>query len=192
VAHVLCNGGRHYPETVVIGIGKQSESYTPAKHHATIAKVPAYKRKPLNISSESAPPRYKAPMATDRIPIWNQEDTQYFINVSIGTPRQKFTVIFDTGSSVFGVFTKCIPTAPSYGTCTFGGGSSGDSGMLIEGAVMVLSGAVTLCIFGIFINMWVRRRHDREERLARSKVLPHLVRRGLLTPVSATCCAHKL
>jgi len=121
-------------------------------------------------------------MATDRIPIWNQEDTQYFINVSIGTPRQKFTVIFDTGSSVFGVFTKCIPTAPSYGTCTFGGGSSGDSGMLIEGAVMVLSGAVTLCIFGIFINMWVRRRHDREERLARSKVLPHLVRRGLLTP----------
>eukprot|EP00286_Rhodomonas_abbreviata_P028232 CAMPEP_0181315084 /NCGR_PEP_ID=MMETSP1101-20121128/15175_1 /TAXON_ID=46948 /ORGANISM="Rhodomonas abbreviata, Strain Caron Lab Isolate" /LENGTH=528 /DNA_ID=CAMNT_0023422245 /DNA_START=168 /DNA_END=1754 /DNA_ORIENTATION=+ len=160
---------RHYPETVVIGIGKQSKAYVPSKHHATIPKVPAYKRKPLNISAEHAPPRYKAPMATDRIGIWNQEETQYFINLTVGTPRQKFTVIFDTGSSVFGIFTRCIPTAPSYGTCTFGGGSSGGSGMLVEGAIMVLSVAVLLCIAGIMVNMWVRKRHDKQEALARSK-----------------------
>ena len=41
----------------------------------------------------------------DRIPIENSMGTQYFMDVDIGTPRQKFTVIFDTGSTVFGVFT---------------------------------------------------------------------------------------
>jgi hypothetical protein len=40
----------------------------------------------------------------DRIPIVNKKGTQYFMNVGIGTPRQEFTVIFDTGSTVFGVF----------------------------------------------------------------------------------------
>ncbi|KAJ1471544.1 hypothetical protein T484DRAFT_1843648 [Baffinella frigidus] len=112
-------------------------------------------------------------MATDRIPIWNQEDTQYFINISIGNPRQKFTVIFDTGSSVFGIFTKCIPTAPSYGSCTFGGGASGGSGMLVEGAVMVMSGAACMCIFGIFINIWFRKRQDKQEREITRKVAPN-------------------
>eukprot|EP00282_Hemiselmis_andersenii_P034861 CAMPEP_0169453540 /NCGR_PEP_ID=MMETSP1042-20121227/14812_1 /TAXON_ID=464988 /ORGANISM="Hemiselmis andersenii, Strain CCMP1180" /LENGTH=571 /DNA_ID=CAMNT_0009565579 /DNA_START=32 /DNA_END=1747 /DNA_ORIENTATION=- len=159
---------RHYPESVVIGIGKQNPHYKPAKHHHAITKVPAYKRKPLNIS-DSAPPRYKAPMATDRIPIWNQEETQYFINLTLGSPRQKFTVIFDTGSSVFGIFSRCIPNAPSYGTCVFGGGSSGGGGMLIEGAVFVLSIAVIFCGIGTAINLYVRKRHDKQEQLARSK-----------------------
>jgi hypothetical protein len=36
-------------------------------------------------------------VATDRVPVVNHEDTQYFVNVSIGTPRQKMPVIFDTG-----------------------------------------------------------------------------------------------
>ena len=27
----------------------------------------------------------------------NKKGTQYFMDVGIGTPRQKFTVIFDTG-----------------------------------------------------------------------------------------------
>ena len=40
----------------------------------------------------------------DRIPIVNQQGTQYFMEVGLGTPRQSFTVIFDTGSTVFGVF----------------------------------------------------------------------------------------
>jgi hypothetical protein len=43
--------------------------------------------------------------AVDRIPIENSMGTQYFMDVNIGTPKQKFTVIFDTGSTVFGVFT---------------------------------------------------------------------------------------
>lgn len=41
----------------------------------------------------------------DQIPIFNKKGTQYFMDVAIGTPTQPFTVIFDTGSAVFGVFT---------------------------------------------------------------------------------------
>jgi hypothetical protein len=52
---------------------------------------------------------YHAAIASDRVPTVNHENTQYFVNVSIGTPRQKMPVIFDTGSSVFGVFSKCMP-----------------------------------------------------------------------------------
>ena len=44
-----------------------------------------------------------------RIPVYNKQETQYFINISIGTPRQEFTIIFDTGSSVFGLFSKAPP-----------------------------------------------------------------------------------
>ena len=36
--------------------------------------------------------------AVDRIPIENSMGTQYFMDVTIGKPAQKFTVIFDTGS----------------------------------------------------------------------------------------------
>lgn len=42
----------------------------------------------------------------DQIPIFNKKGTQYFMDLSIGTPSQEFTVIFDTGSAVFGVFTR--------------------------------------------------------------------------------------
>jgi hypothetical protein len=36
----------------------------------------------------------------DRIPVVNKKGTQYFMDVGIGTPKQKFTVIFDTGSTL--------------------------------------------------------------------------------------------
>ena len=45
-------------------------------------------------------------MQVDQIPIFNKKGTQYFMDLSIGTPRQPFTVIFDTGSAVFGIFTS--------------------------------------------------------------------------------------
>jgi len=161
---------RHYPETVVIGIGKQSTTYVPASKHATITKLSAKKRVPVNVSTTHAPPGYKVPYARDRVAIHNQEMTQYFINVSVGTPAQTFTVIFDTGSAVFGLFTKCIPKAPTYGTCTFGGGgAAGDAYMLIEGAVWILTFAVLASVIGIFINIYYHKRQDAEERLARKK-----------------------
>jgi len=161
---------RHYPETVVIGIGTQSATYVPASKHATISKLSATKRLPINVSTTHAPPGYQVPYARDRIPIHNQEMTQYFINVTVGTPKQVFTVIFDTGSAVFGIFTRCIPKAPSYGTCTFGGGgSANDSYMLIEGAVWILTFAVLCSVFGIFVNIYYHKRQDKEEKIARRK-----------------------
>ncbi|EKX52294.1 hypothetical protein GUITHDRAFT_161360 [Guillardia theta CCMP2712] len=52
------------------------------------------------------PAEHEAKLANvDRIPIENSMGTQYFMDLKIGTPKQTFTVIFDTGSTVFGVFT---------------------------------------------------------------------------------------
>jgi hypothetical protein len=59
---------------------KGAETMYPAEHSETLTQV-------------------------DRIPVVNKKGTQYFMDVGIGTPKQKFTVIFDTGSAVFGVFT---------------------------------------------------------------------------------------
>jgi hypothetical protein len=161
---------RHYPDTVVIGIGKQSASYIPAKKHTRIGKLAASKRLPAAVSTVHAPPGYKVPYARDRLPVINQEMTQYFVNVTVGTPKQTFTVIFDTGSAVFGIFTRCIPSAPSYGTCTFGGGSSaGDAYMLVEGAVWILTFAILCSIVGIFVNVYYHKRQEREEKIARKK-----------------------
>ena len=42
-----------------------------------------------------------------KVPVDFYEQTQYFVNVSVGTPRQTRTVILDTGSSVFSIF--CDP-----------------------------------------------------------------------------------
>jgi len=41
-----------------------------------------------------------------RLPVRDKHETQFFINVSVGTPPQKRLVIFDTGSSIFGLFSK--------------------------------------------------------------------------------------
>jgi hypothetical protein len=34
---------------------------------------------------------------------------QFFVNVSVGSPPQQLEVVFDTGSSMFGVFAACEP-----------------------------------------------------------------------------------
>mmetsp|Transcript_25239 Transcript_25239/g.51325 ORF Transcript_25239/g.51325 Transcript_25239/m.51325 type:complete len:280 (-) Transcript_25239:52-891(-) len=154
---------QHFPESVIIGIGKQKEGYQVLDYYGnTSTKVAVSKKAAVNISK--APPHYFLPFATDRIPIYNQLETQYFINISVGNPRQNFTVIFDTGSSVFGIFTKCIPNAPSYGGCVFGGGPKGDSALLVEGALFVAGLSIGLCALGIGVNYWVRKNHEEAER----------------------------
>lgn len=157
----------HYPEQVIIGIGEQKPDYVPLDFYGEAKKLSLDKSMPVNISQ--APPGYSLPFASDRIPIYNQLETQYFMNISVGNPRQNFTVIFDTGSSVFGIFTRCIPNAPSYGRCVFGGGDGGDDSLLIEGALFVLSMSICLCMVGIGVNMYVRKQHEDAEAKARAK-----------------------
>ena len=45
----------------------------------------------------------------DKVPLDTGLETQIFVTVSVGTPRQRFKVILDTGSSVFGIFCDSPP-----------------------------------------------------------------------------------
>jgi len=102
----------HFPGPITIGIAKRDPAYKLATRHSYVSKIQAHKVLPQVITETRAIRKtYHAAVARDRVPVVNHEDTQYFVNVSIGTPRQKMPVIFDTGSSVFGVFSKCMPHA---------------------------------------------------------------------------------
>lgn len=100
----------------VVGIGKLNQNYAPVKEsvsgfytleQAPLAKFPVKRR----ISTQSLAimmPGVSEASSTevDQVPVFNKKGTQYFVDLKMGTPPQKFTVIFDTGSSVFGVFVK--------------------------------------------------------------------------------------
>ncbi|KAJ1491593.1 hypothetical protein T484DRAFT_1774256 [Baffinella frigidus] len=45
----------------------------------------------------------------DKVPLETGMQTQMFVNISMGTPRQEMRVILDTGSSVFAVFCDTPP-----------------------------------------------------------------------------------
>ena len=159
-----------YPQMVLIGLAERNPDYKVIDFYEPARKLPKFiatKRPYVNTSRH--PPGWVAPLASDRIPVYNQLETQYFINISVGTPRQNFTVIFDTGSSVFGVFTRCIPDAPNYGHCTFGGGPDGDSGLLISGAVFVAAVSIVFCAVGVAVNIYYRRQHEESERKTRAR-----------------------
>merc|ERR1719235_1085326 len=141
-----------FPQRVLIGIGKRKAGYEPGSPHPGVKKIPAVKT-----AGKGPKAQYHAPLATDTIPIWNQLETQYFINVSVGVPRQKFTVIFDTGSSVFGVFSQCDPHAPVIGQCMFRGGVKTGHVSLMDGVLMVVSVAAGLCLVGIGVTVYFRK-----------------------------------
>ena len=58
------------------------------------------------------------------IPISNFMDAQYYGEVSLGTPAQKFKVIFDTGSSNLWIPSHSCWSAPCWTHSTYKSGSS--------------------------------------------------------------------
>eukprot|EP00286_Rhodomonas_abbreviata_P012883 CAMPEP_0181331768 /NCGR_PEP_ID=MMETSP1101-20121128/24703_1 /TAXON_ID=46948 /ORGANISM="Rhodomonas abbreviata, Strain Caron Lab Isolate" /LENGTH=563 /DNA_ID=CAMNT_0023441301 /DNA_START=30 /DNA_END=1721 /DNA_ORIENTATION=+ len=95
----------------IIGIAPLNKHYNLVNQNVLasfeINKAPKSKLTLLRGSEVMYPAEHSEVLTqVDRIPIVNKKGTQYFMDVGIGTPRQPFTVIFDTGSTVFGVFTK--------------------------------------------------------------------------------------
>lgn len=123
------------PDKTVIGIGKLRHDYQPVKRleqrrvmnedsspqalSQSLHVLPAFKKTSARtltqraVRSAAGMMPHGASRTTlssetllDDMPVFNRHGTQYFVNVSIGSPLQHFTVIFDTGSAVFGVFIR--------------------------------------------------------------------------------------
>ena len=122
------------PDKTVIGIGKLRHDYQPVKRleqrrvvnvdespqalAQTLHVFPAFKKSQpklvhralkasLGLKHHASPlTALSSEVLLDDMPVFNRHGTQYFVNVSIGSPQQHFTVIFDTGSAVFGVFIR--------------------------------------------------------------------------------------
>ena len=95
----------------IIGIAKLNDLYRPVGSNAmsyyNIHRVPSQKLALLRGEETMYPADHTLRLEqVDQIPIFNKKGTQYFMNVAVGTPPQSFTVIFDTGSAVFGIFTR--------------------------------------------------------------------------------------
>mmetsp|Transcript_21969 Transcript_21969/g.51503 ORF Transcript_21969/g.51503 Transcript_21969/m.51503 type:complete len:469 (+) Transcript_21969:55-1461(+) len=100
-----------------IGIAKLNTAYAPVTESVTgfytleqapVSKMPLVRGSQSLIQAGQMMQGVPSPSSTevDQIPVFNKKGTQYFVDLKMGTPAQTFTVIFDTGSSVFGVFVK--------------------------------------------------------------------------------------
>jgi len=96
-------------ERPIIGIAPLNTKYAPVGtsqlgtfelHHAPVSKLQLLRGEETMFPAEHT----KRLTQVDQIPIFNKKGTQYFMDVGVGTPKQPFTVIFDTGSAVLGVF----------------------------------------------------------------------------------------
>ena len=95
----------------VIGIAALNKAYRPVSQavlgYYELQQAPRAKLQLLRGEETMYPAEHSKRLdEVDQIPIFNKKGTQYFMDVSIGTPSQPFTVIFDTGSAVFAVFTR--------------------------------------------------------------------------------------
>lgn len=96
-------------ERPIIGIAPLNTKYAPVRaaelgtfelHHAPVSKLQLLRGEETMFPAEHT----QRLTQVDQIPIFNKKGTQYFMDVGVGSPKQPFTVIFDTGSAVLGVF----------------------------------------------------------------------------------------
>lgn len=128
------------PMMPILGIAPQKPGYVAAKkaHMTNVHKMPVGRR-PSNVTSEEGgrvPPSHLA-RRIDNIPVINKKETQYFIKIQIGSPRKWHTVTFDTGSSVFGIFSK---SPPHY-----------DAGSMFDHTGGLLASKVTIIAIGFVV-----------------------------------------
>jgi hypothetical protein len=91
----------------LIGIGKQAKGVKAVTKPAAVAipKLVLHKK-----SQASGGHIESGNVTVDDVPVINKKETQYFIKINLGTPRKDHVVTFDTGSSVFGIFSKSPPS----------------------------------------------------------------------------------
>lgn len=128
--HVVMFDASAYPSSVMIGIGKQNPGYKIGAAHPSIQKVVASKA-----GSSSGKSSFAAPAASDVVAVKNFQNCQFFVNISVGSPRQELTVILDSGSSVFAIFSSCVhgvqlPLRCQWGNCEAGSLAEKPSAML--------------------------------------------------------------
>jgi len=108
--------------------------------HPSIQKVVAVKT-----GSSSGKDAFVAPQATGIVPVKNYQNCQFFVNISVGSPRQELTVILDSGSSTFAIFSSCVhgvklPLRCQWGNC--------EAGSLVERPTAMLQHALHSTMFG--------------------------------------------
>jgi hypothetical protein len=109
----------------VIGLATQNPQYKPVSQasqrniNSIVKKLPALKvlnKKEIQLKvardrANKVDFERNGGAEVDRIPLLNIQDTLYYIGLEIGTPRQKFIMQFDTGSSMLAV-RPARPTSP--------------------------------------------------------------------------------
>mmetsp|Transcript_42433 Transcript_42433/g.99624 ORF Transcript_42433/g.99624 Transcript_42433/m.99624 type:complete len:534 (+) Transcript_42433:228-1829(+) len=98
-----------HPTIPVIGLAQRNRHYKPVRPGSSWER-----HKPSHSFNFGLPEGYDdeeeaASSSVDKVPLDTGLQTQIFINVTMGTPRQQLKVILDTGSSVFAVFCNSPP-----------------------------------------------------------------------------------
>ena len=99
-------------QTPLIGIAPRNPLYHPVEPGTVDRlKIPMIKRHRGQVEIVEPEDEEQSKHGIDHVPVSiNKMRTEYFVNVSVGSPRQTFTVLIDTGSSTLAIFSKLAPT----------------------------------------------------------------------------------
>ena len=99
-------------QSPLIGIAPRNPLYHPVEPGTVDRlKIPMIKRHRGQVEIVEPEDEEQSKHGIDHVPVSiNKMRTEYFVNVSVGSPRQTFTVLIDTGSSTLAIFSKLAPT----------------------------------------------------------------------------------